>query len=387
MYYAKARYYSPEEGRFLREDPLSGNPENPPSLHRYLYAASNPTFYVDPTGEGNEAAHFYNEYLDARAAGLGNINALIVAVGSQIPDELERYDAANLFFSVFEYSRDYTRDNNSGLHALTGAPVIYTNQAIDNFQRSLANNIYDFAVSEHPAKDATYHIPKASLGDPNAIGFTKIKGHGLSEFTATDNNSIHPQKEIESSVNSMVRIYKYGVKAGLIDADDEGFRYRLSSRLEQIKQKQKRVNDIFNSEKVTKYSIKGDYYYSLNPRSQSSIEFEVLTKYFDVASEGKYTSFRPEEHHAGEDLSDFLQSFDRRTLRLLNGLPEIAGWGEGMSNQLLIEMLENRLDNSARFVRNSINDFVKQKIDEESAGTVMESSEGSGIKVKVDDQK
>jgi RHS repeat-associated protein len=50
LYYAGARYYDPAIGRFMTEDPESGSPMNPPSLHRYLYAYANPATYTDSTG-------------------------------------------------------------------------------------------------------------------------------------------------------------------------------------------------------------------------------------------------------------------------------------------------------------------------------------------------
>lgn len=50
LYYAKARYYDPRIARFTTEDPERGDILQPPSLHRYLYAYSNPTVYIDPTG-------------------------------------------------------------------------------------------------------------------------------------------------------------------------------------------------------------------------------------------------------------------------------------------------------------------------------------------------
>ena len=50
LIYAKARFYDPEIGRFLSHDPMGGAVNNPPSLHRYLYAYANPTVYIDPTG-------------------------------------------------------------------------------------------------------------------------------------------------------------------------------------------------------------------------------------------------------------------------------------------------------------------------------------------------
>ena len=50
LYYMQARYYSPGVGRFLSEDPLGGSPQDPLSLHRYLYCANGPVSSVDAPG-------------------------------------------------------------------------------------------------------------------------------------------------------------------------------------------------------------------------------------------------------------------------------------------------------------------------------------------------
>jgi RHS repeat-associated protein len=44
------RMYDPEVGRFTSQDSYLGQVDDPPSLHRYLYANANPLRYVDPTG-------------------------------------------------------------------------------------------------------------------------------------------------------------------------------------------------------------------------------------------------------------------------------------------------------------------------------------------------
>jgi RHS repeat-associated protein len=49
-YYNRARWYNPATGRFNRADPFEGNYSDPQSLHRYLYAHSNPTNGLDPSG-------------------------------------------------------------------------------------------------------------------------------------------------------------------------------------------------------------------------------------------------------------------------------------------------------------------------------------------------
>ena len=50
LVYANARYYQPGLGRFLTQDAFLGRPEQPASLHRYLYAAHSPAVLIDETG-------------------------------------------------------------------------------------------------------------------------------------------------------------------------------------------------------------------------------------------------------------------------------------------------------------------------------------------------
>ncbi|MFD1266686.1 RHS repeat domain-containing protein [Paenibacillus motobuensis] len=50
LYYAQARYYNPEIGRFISEDTYEGNILNPLSQNLYTYAQNNPVGYVDPSG-------------------------------------------------------------------------------------------------------------------------------------------------------------------------------------------------------------------------------------------------------------------------------------------------------------------------------------------------
>lgn len=50
LYYMNARYYDPEDGRFISRDSYRGNPSNPSTLHLYAYCANNPVSYQDPSG-------------------------------------------------------------------------------------------------------------------------------------------------------------------------------------------------------------------------------------------------------------------------------------------------------------------------------------------------
>ncbi|MBL0123942.1 MAG: PASTA domain-containing protein [Betaproteobacteria bacterium] len=51
LYQLRARYYSPEQGRFNSRDPFSGRMDAPVSRHRYLYADADPVNRMDPTGQ------------------------------------------------------------------------------------------------------------------------------------------------------------------------------------------------------------------------------------------------------------------------------------------------------------------------------------------------
>ncbi|MDD4688790.1 MAG: S8 family serine peptidase [Eubacteriales bacterium] len=50
LYYCSARYYDPQIARFISQDTLIGDPNDPLSLNRYTYCFNNPLKYYDPSG-------------------------------------------------------------------------------------------------------------------------------------------------------------------------------------------------------------------------------------------------------------------------------------------------------------------------------------------------
>jgi RHS repeat-associated protein len=54
LYYAGGRMYSPTIGRFIGQDTLSLDPNNPDTWNLFSYVRGNPTRYVDPTGHAPE---------------------------------------------------------------------------------------------------------------------------------------------------------------------------------------------------------------------------------------------------------------------------------------------------------------------------------------------
>jgi len=75
LYFMQARYYAPDIGRFITVDPVRGAPQDPRSLHRYLYVGNNSVKFADPSG-----LQWYN-FLQAPFVG-EVIGGIIWALGS-----------------------------------------------------------------------------------------------------------------------------------------------------------------------------------------------------------------------------------------------------------------------------------------------------------------
>jgi RHS repeat-associated protein len=100
LFFAKARFYDPEVGRFTSQDSYLGQTDDPPSLHRYFYANANPVRYVDPTGHATKAEvwRFPDDRIEVRSTEETTVYAQ--PTDEQLTQQLERgeisYDRAVL---------------------------------------------------------------------------------------------------------------------------------------------------------------------------------------------------------------------------------------------------------------------------------------------------
>ncbi len=81
LFFAKARFYDPQVGRFTTQDSFLGQVDDPPSLHRYFYANDNPTRYVDPTEHAVQVTDARGTVTKASLDGLDREIARLVDVG------------------------------------------------------------------------------------------------------------------------------------------------------------------------------------------------------------------------------------------------------------------------------------------------------------------
>ena len=92
LYYLRARYMDPATGTFTSMDTYGGSLSDPMSLHKYLFANSNPVAYCDPSG------HFSLMEMDATMAidsilNTGYISGYLYIIDASITDpNLEHHD-------------------------------------------------------------------------------------------------------------------------------------------------------------------------------------------------------------------------------------------------------------------------------------------------------
>ncbi|HMA64230.1 MAG TPA: RHS repeat-associated core domain-containing protein, partial [Chitinispirillaceae bacterium] len=65
FYYLRARWYDQSTGRFASVDPFGGKVRNPLTFHKYLYCASSPIMFLDPSGRSFLVGTTWNSYIVA----------------------------------------------------------------------------------------------------------------------------------------------------------------------------------------------------------------------------------------------------------------------------------------------------------------------------------
>lgn len=112
FYYMRARYYDPEVGRFISEDPIGFDGGD---VNMYAYVRNNPVNFNDPNGELAFYWHFGITYVAARNSGYGVWNSLKLASNAMMPD-----------FRRGANSTDWTRTREHGMGGyVNGEPQTY----------------------------------------------------------------------------------------------------------------------------------------------------------------------------------------------------------------------------------------------------------------------
>jgi len=76
--------YDTQLGRFTTRDPVSGQFEEPMTLHKYLYCGNDPTNYIDPSGLWGTTIH--NQIIDEAYSGMDQMSRNFIYSGSKFID-------------------------------------------------------------------------------------------------------------------------------------------------------------------------------------------------------------------------------------------------------------------------------------------------------------
>ena len=85
LYYLRARYLNPLSGRFISRDLDRGKLTDPKTLHKYLYAASDPVNRLDPSGR--DSIITYAEELGESEESKAVLRATNLAVQDELVEE------------------------------------------------------------------------------------------------------------------------------------------------------------------------------------------------------------------------------------------------------------------------------------------------------------
>ncbi|HTB96483.1 MAG TPA: RHS repeat-associated core domain-containing protein [Terracidiphilus sp.] len=143
LYYLRARYYNPLTGRFMSRDPEEGKIRDPRTLHKYLYAISDPVNRRDPSGRAALVeVDLENAEIGFSSHGLDHL----VAEGLELSEpEIEEY--------IEEVVREYIADvQESGGTVGNIFDLMFTMDILDNIPWA----VRVFVVSAADLRVSTY---------------------------------------------------------------------------------------------------------------------------------------------------------------------------------------------------------------------------------------
>ena len=185
LYYLRARYMDTSTGRFISQDTYAGSTADSISLHKYLYANSNPVMYSDPSGySADNDLHYYQQawltidqaqdYVRQLACSSNNeiaYNAKVLEIGREIIHQLTMTAIEYALASFLEEFVDpqTAREIANGIVTALDLALSARNKAIDD-KLGVANggthSVSDLSDSELADLGLIRH-PDGSIRDLN----------------------------------------------------------------------------------------------------------------------------------------------------------------------------------------------------------------------------
>ena len=173
LYYLRARYMNPSTGTFISMDKYQGTINDPISLHKYLYANSNPVMYNDPTGYQTATLEETMEVV----AILGILATTIVMFTKCLGPVFE-----TISFLTTEINLDYT----SPVITYIEDTVWYLFNGgitVGDTAEDIREDVIYKAEEKSNNKDKTKNLGDAKVKDLKRIPKNKIKELGGEDYT------------------------------------------------------------------------------------------------------------------------------------------------------------------------------------------------------------
>jgi RHS repeat-associated protein len=126
LIYMRARFYDPETGLFLTQDPATGSSADPRSRHPYLYAHSSPLNGIDPSGCSTVfiGQHASGTFSDSGIGNPAGYNPIPTHWTEEIADMRRGLREAMASAYDHEYEKEFIRDSEFGQQVVADAMVI-----------------------------------------------------------------------------------------------------------------------------------------------------------------------------------------------------------------------------------------------------------------------
>jgi RHS repeat-associated protein len=230
MYY-RARFYDPQLGRFISEDPigLSGG------VNQFAYVSNNPQNGTDPSGLYEIDVHYYLTYYLALKTGCFKDNeARLIAEYDQLTDDDDDHAPGpgragrNVAFHAFgTHAQNVARQDQLWRLATQGAGSL-SNLGIyfHFFQDSYAH--YDFAGNAYRGQGSAGHSPDHTNGDlKKAMAMAKATWDQLNEFGRVKGLCCKQQDPDWATLAAFINV---GYDLSTVDGQLENIRHEISDQ-------------------------------------------------------------------------------------------------------------------------------------------------------------
>lgn len=188
LYYLNARYYNPEDGRFLTEDTYRGETKEPDTWHVYAYCANNPVNYTDPSGhypmELSVKMYWFSLSKHKKRINLANVS--YINFSNVFKSRLKNSDR---IYNIYKNLKKKLKKKKT----VSFKPQKYIGFTEDKDLAYSVGHISDFYMSVHK-KNSKQFLVKLSLKDTYDFAKFSIRKQGVIKTFVNNFGGYYPQK-------------------------------------------------------------------------------------------------------------------------------------------------------------------------------------------------